>query len=113
MTNTISGMAEALINKRPMIVLGGASDSSLEGQGGFQELDQVACARPVCKYAARPSSIQHIPIVVERAVRMATYGTPGPCYIDLPHNLLYGKVDESLVHYLPQVEPLPKMLLPA
>ena len=44
---------------------------------------------------------------------MATYGTPGPCYIDLPHNLLYGKVDESLVHYLPKVEPLPKMLLPA
>ena len=39
MTNTISGMAEALVNKRPMIVLGGASDSSLEGQGGFQELD--------------------------------------------------------------------------
>ena len=35
MTNTISGMAEALVNKRPLIVLGGASDSSLEGQGGF------------------------------------------------------------------------------
>ena len=35
MTNTISGMAEALINKRPLIVLGGASDSSFEGQGGF------------------------------------------------------------------------------
>lgn len=57
MTNTISGMAEALVNKRPMIVLGGASDSSLEGQGGFQEFDQLACAKPVCKYVARPSSI--------------------------------------------------------
>ena len=52
-------------------------------------------------------------MVVERAVRMATYGTPGPCYIDLPHNLLYGKVDESMVHYLPKVEPLPQMILPA
>ena len=57
MTNTISGMAEAMVNKRPMIVLGGASDSSLEGMGGFQEVDQLACAKPVTKYAARPSAI--------------------------------------------------------
>ncbi len=35
MTNCISGMAEAMINKRPMICLGGASDASLEGKGGF------------------------------------------------------------------------------
>jgi len=112
MTNTISGMAEALINKRPMIVFGGAGDSSLEGMGSFQELDQVACAKPVCKYAARPSSVQHIPIVIERAVRMATYGTPGPCYIDLPHNLLYTKVDEASVKYLPMVMPLPSLVLP-
>jgi 2-hydroxyacyl-CoA lyase 1 len=35
MTNCISGMAEALINKRPMICIAGASDASLEGKGGF------------------------------------------------------------------------------
>ena len=39
MTNCISGMANALVNKWPMIVLGGAPDSTLEGQGGFQEYD--------------------------------------------------------------------------
>lgn len=39
MTNTISGMAEAMINKRPMIVVAGASDAVLEGRGAFQELD--------------------------------------------------------------------------
>lgn len=39
MTNCISGMANALTNKWPMVCLGGASDSSLEGQGGFQEFD--------------------------------------------------------------------------
>ena len=35
MTNTISGMAEAMVNKRPMIVIGGACDSTLEGRGAF------------------------------------------------------------------------------
>ena len=39
MTNCISGMAEAMVNKRPLIVLAGASDASLEGRGGFQEFD--------------------------------------------------------------------------
>ena len=38
-TNCISGLAEAMVNKRPMILLAGASDASLEGKGAFQELD--------------------------------------------------------------------------
>lgn len=101
MTNCISGMAEAMINKRPMVCIAGASDAQLEGKGGFQELDQLALAKPVCKYAARPSSVQHIPIVVERAVRMSMYGTPGPVYIDLPGDLLLAKALENDVKYLP------------
>ena len=64
------------------------------------------------KYAARPDSVQHIPVIVERAVRMSMYGTPGPCYIDLPHNLLLAKVPEESVTYLPKVEPLPPLAVP-
>ena len=64
------------------------------------------------KYAARPSSVEHIPIVVERAVRLSMYGTPGPVYLDLPHNLLYAKVPADGVNYLPKVEMLPAMVLP-
>jgi len=56
--------------------------------------------------------VHHIPVVVERAVRMSIYGTPGACYIDLPHNLLYAKVPEDSVQYLPKVEPLPPMQVP-
>lgn len=39
------------------------------------------------------------------------YGTPGPCYIDLPMNLLYAQVPEDSVRYLPLVEPLPPLVL--
>ena len=103
MTNCISGMANALVNKWPMICLGGACDTVLEGQGAFQEFDQLAAAKPACKYAARPNSVAHIPVIVERAVRMSIYGTPGPVYIDLPQDLLYGTCNESEVNYLPAV----------
>ena len=44
---------------------------------------------------------------------MSMYGTPGPVYIDLPHNLLYAKVPEESVRYLPKVEMLPSLHLPA
>ena len=70
-------------------------------------MDQLACAKPLCKFAARPSSVQHIPIIVEKAVRLAMYGTPGPCYIDMPINLIYAKAPADSVRYLPRVEPLP------
>jgi len=106
MTNTISGMGEALINKRPLIVLGGASDTTLEGKGAFQEFDQLACAKPVGKWAIRPASIKHVPFVIEKAVRVATYGTPGPVYIDLPADILMGRIEEGELSYLPPVEPL-------
>ena len=112
MTNTISGMAEALVNKRPMIVIAGAPDTLTEGKGGFQEFDQISCAKPVTKYAARIHSVEHIPVIVERAVRMSIFGTPGPCYIDVPQDVLQGKALESSIHYLPKVEPLPCLVLP-
>ena len=95
MTNCISGMAEALVNKRPMICIAGASDASLEGRGGFQEIDQLTLAKSVTKYAARPSSIKHVPLIIERAVKMSMYGTPGPVYVDLPSDILLGKFPES------------------
>lgn len=97
MTNCISGMAEAQVNKRPMICISGASDASMEGKGGFQEWDQLTLAKSVTKYAARPANIRHIPLIVEKAVRMSIYGTPGACYIDLPADILFGKVEESSI----------------
>jgi len=57
----------------------------------------------VTKYAARAHSIQHIPTVVERAVRMAVYGNPGPTYIELTQDVLYGTILKSAVEFLPKV----------
>lgn len=64
---------------RPMIVIGGSSDSTQEGLGAFQECPQVEASRLFCKYAARPANLSVIPLHVEKAVRFATYGRPGFC----------------------------------
>ena len=87
-TNCISGMAEAMVNKRPLIA--GASDASLDGKGAFQEFDQLTLSKSVTKYAARPSSIKYITLIVQRAVKFSMFGTRGAVYIDLPADILLG-----------------------
>lgn len=82
------GMANAQVNCWPMLVIAGASFQDHEGIGAFQEFPQVEASRPYCKYAARPPSIPLIPLHVEKAVRLATYGRPGVSYLDFPGNLL-------------------------
>lgn len=68
--------------------------------GGFQECPQVEYSRPYCKYAARPHNAGLIPLHVEKAVRMTTYGRPGVAYLDMPGNILQSKaaVDPN-AHY--------------
>lgn len=58
-------------------MLGGSCPQDHEGIGGFQEWNQVEASRPYCKYSARPPSAALIPMHVEKAVRLATYGRPG------------------------------------
>ncbi|KAG4068877.1 hypothetical protein HA402_005025 [Bradysia odoriphaga] len=99
------GMANAQINCWPMVVIAGASFQDHEGIGAFQEFPQVEASRPYCKYAARPPSIPLIPLHVEKAVRLATYGRPGVSYLDFPGNLLLGsttsKIPEQYSHPSP------------
>src|SRR5438552_2322184 len=96
MTNAISGLANAWSNRWPMLLLGGSSDISQHGMGAFQEAPQVESARPYCKYAAEVDRIERIPYFVEQAVRTSMYGQPGPVYLDLPGDIISGRVDEDL-----------------
>ncbi|GAB1859099.1 2-hydroxyacyl-CoA lyase 1 [Camponotus japonicus] len=95
--HVIGGMANAQINCWPVLVLGGSCSEDHEGIGGFQEWPQVEASRPYCKYAARPPSAGLIPMHVEKAVRLATYGRPGAVYLDLPATLLKQDVDGSKI----------------
>ena len=95
MTNAISGLANAWSNCWPMILLGGSSDASQAGMGAFQEAPQVEAARPFVKYAAKVDRVERIPYFIEQAVRISMYGRPGPVYLDLPGDIIDGKIDDE------------------
>ncbi|XP_043265256.1 2-hydroxyacyl-CoA lyase 1 isoform X2 [Colletes gigas] len=105
--HVIGGMANAQTNCWPVIVLGGSCAQDHEGIGGFQEWAQVESSKPYCKYAARPPQAALIPLHVEKAVRLSTYGRPGAVYLDLPATLLTQSVDENKIYKVAPCPPPP------
>jgi len=97
----LAGLANAKENGWPMLLIGGASDSSLDSMMSFQESPQVEFARPYVKYAARFDSVERIPFYVERAVRTSMSGRAGPVYLDLPGDLVNRAPNEKLLVFPP------------
>ena len=95
--HALAGLANSKENGWPMILIGGASDSSLDSMMSFQESPQVEFARPYVKYAARFDSLERIPFYVERAFRTSMAGRPGPVYLDLPGDLVNKSPNEAKV----------------
>ena len=65
--------------------------------GAFQEERQVLIATPFCKFAHAIEHVHRIPFYVEMAVRNSIYGRPGASYLDMPDDIITGKVDELAV----------------
>ena len=101
--NAVGAFANAWSNRWPMLLLGGASDSTRMGMGDFQEAEQVAAMQPYANYAARVESMERLPLYIEQAVRKAISGTPGPVYLDLPGNVIMNQIDEEAVQWAPRV----------
>lgn len=97
--NLITGIANAFIDGAPVVALGGSSPVAQWGMGSFQEIDQLALLRPTTKWAARVHDAARIPEFVARAFQHATAGKPGPVYLDLPGDVLYGQVDDATVRW--------------
>nr|XP_033786615.1 2-hydroxyacyl-CoA lyase 1 isoform X1 [Geotrypetes seraphini] len=97
--NALSGMANANMNCWPLLVIGGSSDRNQETLGAFQEFPQVEACRLYSKFSARPSSLEAIPSVIEKAVRSSIYGRPGACYIDIPGDFVNSHVNRTSVRY--------------
>jgi 2-hydroxyacyl-CoA lyase 1 len=107
MIHGIAGLANAQSNCWPMLLLGGANETWLDGRGAFQEAKQIEAARPFAKYAARPDSLSRVPFFVEQAVRTSLYGRPGAAYLDLPSDMIDGSVAASEVDFPATCPPPP------
>ncbi|CAI9716556.1 2-hydroxyacyl-CoA lyase 1 [Octopus vulgaris] len=97
LVHALAGASNAMENCWPMLLIGGSCERQQEGMGAFQEYPQVEYARNFCKYSARPSCLQRIPVFVEAAVRISLYGRPGVSYLDLPADMITAAVDSSSV----------------
>jgi len=93
--NGLTALANATTNCFPMILISGSSEREIVDlqQGDYEEMDQLAIARPLCKAAFRVLHAADIGIGVARAIRAALSGRPGGVYLDLPAKLLSQIID--------------------
>ncbi len=87
--NGLTALANATTNCFPMILISGSSEREIVDlqQGDYEEMDQLAIAKPLCKAAFRVLHAADIGIGVARAIRAAVSGRPGGVYLDLPAKL--------------------------
>ncbi|MGA0313865.1 MAG: oxalyl-CoA decarboxylase [Alphaproteobacteria bacterium] len=93
--NGLTALAHATTNCFPMILMSGSSEREIVDlqQGDYEEMDQLAVAKPLCKAAYRVLHAEDIGIAVARAIRAAVSGRPGGVYLDIPANLLGQTMD--------------------
>ena len=91
--NALTALAHATTNCFPMILISGSSEREIVDlqQGDYEEMDQLAIAKPLCKAAYRILHAEDIGIGIARAIRAAVSGRPGGVYLDLPAKL-FGQV---------------------
>ena len=93
--NGLTALAHATTNCFPMILISGSSEREIVDmqQGDYEEMDQLAIAKPLCKAAYRVLHVEDIGIGIARAIRAAVSGRPGGVYLDLPAKLIGQVMD--------------------
>lgn len=95
--NGLTALAHATTNCFPMILMSGSSEREIVDlmQGDYEEMDQLAIAKPLCKAAYRILHAEDIGIGIARAIRAAVSGRPGGVYLDVPAALLGQTMDAA------------------
>lgn len=94
LTNTITALKNAQLAQSPLVLLGGAAPTALQGRGALQDIDQRSLVGPHVKKVFRVTRVPDLEVSVERALRLAGEGLPGPVFVECAADLLY---DEPLV----------------
>ena len=85
-TNTITGVADAMIDSTPVVVIAGQVVSNLLGTDAFQEVDLVGVTQPITKWSYQIRRAEDIAWAVSRAFYIARSGRPGPVVLDFTRN---------------------------
>jgi len=114
MLNGVGALANATTNCFPMILISGSSEREIVDlqQGDYEEMDQLAIARPHCKASFRVNRIEDIGVAMARAVRTAVSGRPGGVYLDIPARVFAQTMpaEEGAKTLFAPVDPCPAQL---
>jgi thiamine pyrophosphate-dependent acetolactate synthase large subunit-like protein len=94
LTNTITALKNAQLAGSPLVLLGGAAPTALQGRGALQDIDQKPLVAPHVKRVLRARRVRELDAMLGQALRLAADGVPGPVFVECPVDLLY---DEALI----------------
>ena len=112
-TKALTGMADAMMDSTPLVVITGQVASPLLGTDAFQEIDVIGITQPITKWAYQIRRAEDIAWAVSRAFYIASTGRPGPVVLDFAKDAQVGKVDFEYKHvdYIRSYQPEPEINL--
>ena len=108
-TNTITGVADAMLDSTPIVVIAGQAQTSLLGTDAFQEVDLVGITQPISKWSYQIRRAEDVAWAVARAFYIAKSGRPGPVVLDFTKNAQTEQVDYEPVtlDFIRSYDPIP------
>ncbi|MFD2727965.1 biosynthetic-type acetolactate synthase large subunit [Enterococcus camelliae] len=106
-TNAITGIADAMSDSVPMVVITGQVATPGIGKDAFQEADITGITMPITKYNYQVRAVEDLPRIVKEAFHLATTGRKGPVVIDLPKDMTIAQTTPEVVKevFLPSYQP--------
>ena len=110
-TNTLTGIADAMMDSTPIVVIAGQVAISALGTDAFQEVDLVGVAQPISKWSYQIRHAEDVAWAVSRAFYIARTGRPGPVVLDFPRNAQVEEIDwePMKVNFVRSYVPYPKL----
>ncbi len=95
-TDAVTGVANAWAANVPLLLIGGAAPTFIQGRGSLQEMPQVPLFQGITKWSDRVPSPELVPGYLAKAFRVARAGRPGPVFLEIPWDVLSNGADASL-----------------
>ena len=105
-TDAVTAVANAYHARSPLILIGGAAPLNTKGQGALQEMPQVDMFRTFTKASFTIEKTAEIPAKLHDAFKLALNGRPGPVFIEVPLDILYGTLEEAVIFPKVVAEPV-------
>ena len=111
-TNLVTGIADAMMDSIPLVVITGQVATTVIGTDAFQEADIIGITQPITKHNYQVKNVEDLPRIINEAFHIASTGRPGPVVVDIPKNMATSIFDTTIdidqEVYLPGYQPTTK-----